>query len=679
MKKYICAFLIAVFALLMVPGCGIVSFGDKSGAEVKDGKIELDSASVDFGRNRVADGKSAIMSETKAGITETEDGLCSALYTITIEEQLDKPVSVSLPVPEDFRTNSDIVLRIGVGVECVYDNGENEIQYFFYDAKVDDGMATASFVPKEVYDAPLYKSVEKGTGMPAQPVGGKIKFNCGLFESCCYFENGGHFKLYYPTKVNGRDFELLTGGVRPILSDLEATYVKFKDMGYKYNDDDFPMNIEIKSISQDGAYSSLFKNIELKTGLFQGEYTTGKLNSLIWHEFFHYVQGCYTGMFGDTDWIDEATASYFEASARGETYTGLMQQYYEKTFSGPIPASENAQEGYARSAMIAYLCEKLGNNEWIRTVYENGGSTEAFISAVGDPAEWAHNYYTYLGCGGGFDSTYSMHKNIADKISGTDIGQVLALAVPSEEDQQKMIEDEGCVVLGQTSLSMPGLGCRMVAITISEEELKKLPDSSVPQVSCIGGEVTLLSAIGKQVQLEGTSMSELSRVLDKNKKIFLAVVTSDADRGKNSTVELKVTLPGMDINGVDSFMGLWYSPSGGRKLLTRYGDLVVEKEPDLSWYDGDICVTEYRVEYDPSNYTLILRGTTSWIGAEGTLYDPPEDPDDRFLEIDATPLTFTITALKAENGTVIEMKTGTLLKADDGTDYVMTNGTVYTR
>ena len=110
------------------------------------------------------------------------------------------------------------------------------------------------------------------------------------------------------------------------------------------------------------------------------------------------MQGCYTG-WNDTKWIDEATSSYYEASAKGLTYTDTTAAYFERQFVSALPVEDSAGDGYARSPLIAFLNNKMGGDAWIKNVYEKGGTKEAFIDQVGDPSGWAHEYYTALATG----------------------------------------------------------------------------------------------------------------------------------------------------------------------------------------------------------------------------------------------------------------------------------------
>lgn len=92
-------------------------------------------------------------------------------------------------------------------------------------------------------------------------------------------------------------------------------------------------------------------------------------------------------------------------------------------------------------------------------------------------------------------------------------------------------------------------------------------------------------------------------------------------------------------------MGQWFDSSGKRTILSRNGDNIIEKNPDLPWYGGDIYCTEYAVELDEATATLILRGITTWVSSS-------LDSDERSLEMDASSSSVTITIAESSDGTI---------------------------
>lgn len=97
--------------------------------------------------------------------------------------------------------------------------------------------------------------------------------------------------------------------------------------------------------------------------------------------------------------------------------------------------------------------------------------------------------------------------------------------------------------------------------------------------------------------------------------------------------------------GIDAFMGQWLDSNGRRTILSRNGDNIIEKNPDLPWYGGDVYCTEYAVELDEATATLILRGITTWVSSS-------LDSDERRLEMDASSSSVTITIAESSDGTI---------------------------
>lgn len=97
--------------------------------------------------------------------------------------------------------------------------------------------------------------------------------------------------------------------------------------------------------------------------------------------------------------------------------------------------------------------------------------------------------------------------------------------------------------------------------------------------------------------------------------------------------------------GIDAFMGQWHDSNGRRTILSRNGDNIIEKNPDLPWYGGDVYCTEYAVELDEATATLILRGITTWVSSS-------LDSDERRLEMDASSSSVTITIAESSDGTI---------------------------
>ena len=109
--------------------------------------------------------------------------------------------------------------------------------------------------------------------------------------------------------------------------------------------------------------------------------------------------------------------------------------------------------------------------------------------------------------------------------------------------------------------------------------------------------------------------------------------------------------------GIDAFMGEWRDAEGKRTILSRNGNNVIEKNPDLAWYGGDVCCTEYKAELDEATATLNLKGITSWVSSS-------LDSDERRLELDASSAgaAFTVKEVSGGKITAIELSGKTLTR-----------------
>jgi len=609
--RFVLLVLIAVATICSFSACS------SKAVSVEDGIINLEETTVNFGENNVPDGDSASLKIIKATNTETENGLCSKLFELALTEAYTQPVTITLPVPADYSGTAEEALLVGIGIECEYDSGEVGTEYFYFPAEVAEGAASATFIPAELAEAPLYMGASQGTAAPKK-MKTSISLKCGLFSSVSYFEEGGHFRLYYPMKVQGKFFHDIVGssGREAILSDLEAVYEKYKALGYQYDEDDFPMNVLIKKINDAGSYHSLYGDITLNVNNFTEKYVPGSLNPLLWHEFFHYVQGCYTGIFAGSDWIDEATASYYEARAQDQTFTSLTSQYFERQFVGALPIEDTAQDGYARSPLISFLCQKKGGDSWIRTVYEKGGTQEALIAAVGDPSGWAHEYYTALASGQvGQEGAYTLHKNLSTGVYGADVGTTLKLKIPDANLVQKAGGEE--TTLGSATVTMNGQGCRLVAITVDADELKKLPDGVDPKVECQGASVTVISAIGRNARSCGSSLTGLKDSTD-SQAVYLVVVTSQAGAGVSGSFDVQLKLADEKIDYSGTYTGVLHVTETGADIdVTTV--VTFEKDFGDGAYYKIVCSNdETGSTYINNSYFVRSTGEANIAGAELT-------------------------------------------------------------
>jgi len=123
------------------------------------------------------------------------------------------------------------------------------------------------------------------------------------------------------------------------------------------------------------------------------------------------------------------------------------------------------------------------------------------------------------------------------------------------------------------------------------------------------------------------------------------------------TSACKIEEPEQTTLEVGAFMGDWVNEDGERTVLIQNGETVIRKEPDLSWYGGDIACIEFKVDEITNSNVLKLSGITSWVSSEDTLHAAPGE-EDRNLSIDASSSSIEYIATKIENGLVVEMTDG---------------------
>ena len=103
--------------------------------------------------------------------------MSSKLYELTLNQEYTEPVTVSFPVPEGYTGAAEEALLVGLGAEFQYATGKVGIEYIYFPAEVANGVATASFTPVELAEAPLYKGASEGSATPVK----KFKWTLGVF------------------------------------------------------------------------------------------------------------------------------------------------------------------------------------------------------------------------------------------------------------------------------------------------------------------------------------------------------------------------------------------------------------------------------------------------------------------------------------------------------------------
>mgnify|MGYP000908863370 CR=1 FL=1 len=616
---------IAAGLMLALSACG----GNAS-AGVKDGAIEIAQAKLDFGENQVLDSSQSTLTVVKLDDAEKLDGLSSDLFELYLDMTCDYPVTINIPLT-NTETPEDETARpmLGMGTEIVLADGSRNTLYSYIPAEVVDGMVTASFVPSQ-YLEQLSVNGASGSAKPS-----KERLRLGIFWCSTTLTDGGHFLVNFPaqawtTFIDYNDRRLL-------LDDLEAVYNDYLAKGYAYaKRSEWPMTVNIQSLDAMGYYShgwdSAGGKISLNRNLFEGGYKAGSVKPLLAHEFFHFVQGNYIETGSDLLWFDEATATYFEGQAGGNT-PSIVAEYKEKIFSGVFPEDNSAANGYARMPLIKFLADRLGE-PFILNAYTIAGSgadwESALLSSTGPPAGWAADFYEALVKGDVGDySPYTLHSNLA----GGDLaeaGTSLALDIPPADEVVAMLGNDEIPLLGSTTLNIGPYGAQLVALTIDAENLDRLTDKNDPAVSVDGGNLKVFAIRGKEVTVLSGGVLKDFKKLAKDKTVFLALVTGLHDSGKKDYT-LKVEF--VPYPTLDELVGQY--PDGSLFFSKVYvaAELLQEEagsssDDDEAGCDIDIYRAILSWEGQTLPYPLVIAktgedsGTLSWIDEEGEESDP---------------------------------------------------------
>ncbi len=389
-------------------------------AKLENGMLALNDITLDFKQTNLSNGAAA-MTTVKDKEEEIHNGLIGDLYVMKIDKSCQGKVTVSVPVPKDFKptTGNGLYIKLGVGRDYPLADGKTARFYEYFDTTVKDGKAVAIIDPAASGRSRHKSKTEVKPPEDKAPDLGEFTEYVGFFykEGLIWYGEGyqnskGHFRLWYPYGLN-RWKNVYMGGdeAQNLLNDLEEAYNYYKTHGYADHVDTFtPIDVYVSSSEDDGGWNFLSGNMELserkmfgdnlKLG-YEGErrkYT----KTTIYHEVFHAVQQSIVNMVASTIkrtlWFDEATATHFEKviTPSGITPNGL--ENFSLLWQGPIPKRNTQEEGYGRALMIDYMSSKLGNDAWIRACYENWGldcwKLKSYMRSIaGTEADFVANFY----------------------------------------------------------------------------------------------------------------------------------------------------------------------------------------------------------------------------------------------------------------------------------------------
>lgn len=526
--------LIVAMMITALPGCGCGG----SSAVVKDGVIVLQHARVDFGDNEVPATSKSAMNVVRLKKGQEPAGLISPLFELTLDLVCRQPVTVSFELskvktPDEAAEGTEVVL--GVGTEVTQDDGTVETSFTYVPAKVENGVASATFVPTDYIGEPEEEAVDE-----AKP--SRRRLNWGFFRQASYLSEGGHFIVYLPGKA--KEFHLGSEERNAFLSDLEDIYEEYLDKGYAYDRrQEWPMAVYIQTLGQDGYYSyrrgGADGQIHLNRELFQDGYRSDLVLPLVAREFFHFVQLNYVDPGSGLPWFDKATAVYFEGQKAGAE-PGMVDQHADRLFTGVFPEIGDAFDGYARVPLITYLAHQQGEAFILNTyslVREGAGWGEALNASAGAPATWAGDFYEALVRGemGSF-SPQMLYTSLADgKGCGGEIGTKLGLEIPAAEEIEAVVAKGEDPLFGSTTVRTGPYGAQLVALTVDQKNVAQLSEGSDPAVSVPGADLRIFVISSGAVEVftgAGGSVTLKDFKTRSDDSTFLALVTGLHESGQ---------------------------------------------------------------------------------------------------------------------------------------------------
>lgn len=227
--------------------------------------------------------------------------------------------------------------------------------------------------------------------------------------------------------------------------------------------------------------------ITLNESLFSNSTEHPLLKSIIYHEYFHFIQDNYDDSVFGNIWFHEATASYYEAKQLNQDFTGTTSKNYELQFDSIIPTINTDNAGYARAPLIAYISNCVGNDDWIKELYKNGEPSDDeilnFISSIS--VTFATEYYIEIAKGTiGEYPAYTFHNMMLAEEFSNKVGGVIKPNIPDLTTITTAVESGNVITLGTKEFVMNGDGCRIVTINMSNDDFKDLPEDT--KISFVG-------------------------------------------------------------------------------------------------------------------------------------------------------------------------------------------------
>lgn len=549
-------------------------------AKLENGVLALKDITLDFKQTNLGNG-AATMTTVKDKEEEINNGLIGDLYVMKIDKSCQGKVTVSVPVPKDFKptTGNGRYIKLGIARDYRLTDGKTARFYEYFDTTIEDGKAVAVIDPAASGQS-RHKSKTPIKPAEETPDVGEFTEYVGFFykEGLVLYGEGyqnskGHFRVWYPYVLNRWENVYMGGDeAQRLLSDLEEAYNYYKTNGYPDHVDKFtPIDVYISDCKNEGGWNVLTGNMELRERSmfgadrnlrYEGDQRT-TIKATIYHEMFHAVQqsihNIIVGKSFKTAWIDEATSTHFEKVIVRDALTENGKQYFWLLWGGLIPQEKNAEEGYARGVMIDYMSSKLGGDAWIRECHELWDGSDwimqyFFRKIAGTEANFAADFYMEVirNLGGDKDANWyhssSQHPN---ETMGEDhfLSTIkLQLDDKAKEKIEKGEEDAFPIVFTSRSFELGPYGGHVVGVitkTLNKSKVVNLtedfPDKCQLKLETEGGcRIQIIEFTNDNDRIvKGNIINDFKGQINKGYK-YIVLVTSTQNKKQN--VVLKATL-----------------------------------------------------------------------------------------------------------------------------------------
>ena len=574
-------------------------------AKLENGVLALKDITLDFKQTNLSNG-AATMTTVKDKEEEINNGLIGDLYVMKIDKSCQGKVTVSVPVPKDFKptTGNGRYIKLGIARDYRLTDGKTARFYEYFDTTIEDGKAVAVIDPAASGQS-RHKSKTPIKPAEETPDVGEFTEYVGFFykEGLVLYGEGyqnskGHFRVWYPYVLNRWENVYMGGDeAQRLLSDLEEAYNYYKTNGYPDHVDKFtPIDVYISDCKNEGGWNVLTGNMELRERSmfgadrnlrYEGDQRT-TIKATIYHEMFHAVQqsihNIIVGKSFKTAWIDEATSTHFEKVIVRDALTENGKQYFWLLWGGLIPQEKNAEEGYARGVMIDYMSSKLGGDAWIRECHELWDGSDwimqyFFRKIAGTEANFAADFYMEVirNLGGDKDANWyhssSQHPN---ETMGEDhfLSTIkLQLDDKAKEKIEKGEEDAFPIVFTSRSFELGPYGGHVVGVitkTLNKSKVVNLtedfPDKCQLKLEAEGGcRIQIIEFTNENNKIvKGNIINDFKGQINKGYK-YIVLVTSTQNKKQN--VVLKATLEKEDLKE-----GIYHGKATmtqGKKTATR--------------------------------------------------------------------------------------------------------------